>query len=153
MSTVPADDQPAASGVMVAQPVLDRIERLEPAQQHAVAVAIQSIGKVEGAPIRIDVPDGPPGAEYMALGSPDPDAPLVIYRRRAAGQMGFEYLVTALLEPDKYQQYKQAEREHLLDDPGFKTLVRGIEDGGAAYVAGRVLGDSGNISSGSGRQY
>lgn len=151
MTAVPADDQPVASGVMVAQPVLDRIERLDPAQQHAVALAIQSIGQVEGAPIRIDVPDGPPAAEYMALAPADPDAPLVIYRRLAARQ-GYDYLVTALLEPDKYQQYKQAERDHLLDDPAFKTLVRGIEAGGAAYVAGRVLGDSSIINSGSGRR-
>jgi len=133
-----------ATDVLVAQTVLDRMDQLDPVRQDAVARAIQAVGQAPAAPIRIDVPDGPPGAEYMALAPSDPDAPLVIYRKLHEGQSnpGFAYLVTALLDADKYQQYKQVEAARLLDDPAFKALVQGLAVGGLAYLVARWLSNS-----------
>lgn len=127
MSAAPISDPPVASDVLVAQTVLDRLGKLaetEPEQAEAVARAIQTVGRAQAAPIRIDLPNGPPGAKYMALAPSDPDAPVIIYRAlipdvdRRSG-----WLVTALLPPTEYRQYREAERTGLLDDPMFQTLM------------------------------
>ncbi len=138
MSTAPTSDSTVASDVLVAQTVLDRLSKLaeaDPEKAEAVAQAIQSVGRVPAATIRIDLPDGPRGAKYMALAPSDPDAPVIIYRSLIPGvdQQVPGWLVTALLSPTEYQRYREAERTGLLDDPAFqKLMLAGL---GAAAIA------------------
>lgn len=135
MSTTPAGELPTASGVLVAQAVLDRLGTLaktDPEQAAVVAKAIQSVGQAKAVPIRIDLAGGPAGAKYMALAPSDPDAPVIIFRERIPGvDGGAGWLVTSLLPRDEYQQYRQAESTGLLDDPVFQSLML---LGGAALV-------------------
>lgn len=130
MSAAPTSDPPVASDVLVAQAVLDRLNRLaetDPDQADAVARAIQTVGRARAAPIRIDLPNGPPGAKYMALAPSDPDAPVIIYRALIPGvDHGSGWLVTALLPPTEYRQYREAESTGLLDDPMFQKLMIGL---------------------------
>lgn len=127
MSAAPISDPPVASDVLVAQAVLDRLDKLaetDPDQAEAVARAIQTVGRAQAAPIRIDLPNGLPGAKYMALAPSDPDAPVIIYRALIPGvDRGSGWLVTALLSPTEYRRYREAESTGLLDDPMFQKLM------------------------------
>jgi hypothetical protein len=106
--------------VEVAETVVSRMEQLPAHQAEAVARAIARVPTDPGVPIRIDVPGGPPGPNYKALAPEDPDAPIVIYHQeRTRGN----WLVVALLDRDKYQEYRQAEKTNLFDDPAFQTLM------------------------------
>lgn len=117
MSGVPISDPPVASDVLVSQAVLDRLDELaetEPEKADSAARAIQSVGRVPAAPIRIDLPGGPRGAKYVALVPADPDAPVIIYRALIPEvDTGSGWLVTALLSPTEYQRYREAERTGL----------------------------------------
>lgn len=127
MSSTSASPLPTTPDVLVAQAVLDRLEALAttgPEQAAAVAQGIQSVGQAKAVPIRIELAGGPAGAKYMALAPSDPDAPVIIYRQRIPGvDGGAGWLVTSLLPRDEYQQYRQAERTGLLDDPLFQALM------------------------------
>ena len=127
MNAAPIDDTPVTSDVLVAQAVLDRLEMLaeaNPEQAATVAHAILTVGQAKAAPIRIDLPNGPSGSKYMALAPSNPDAPVIIYRRRVPEvDGGSGWLVTALLPREEYQQYREAERTGLLDDPTFQKLL------------------------------
>jgi hypothetical protein len=128
VSAAPISDSPVASDVLIAQTVLDRLNKLaetDPAKAEAVARAIQTVGQAPAArPIRIDLPNGPPGAKYMALASSDPDAPVIIYRALIPGVDSRDgWLVTALLPPVEYRHYREAESTGLLDDPAFQKLM------------------------------
>lgn len=127
MSAAPVSDPPVASGVLIAQTVLDRLNELaqtQPEQAEAVARAIQEVGRAPGAPIRIDRSNGPPGAQYMALASSNPDAPVIIYRAHMPDvDEPPGWLVTALLPAAEYRQYREAEKTGLLDDPLFQKLM------------------------------
>jgi hypothetical protein len=111
----------AQDDVEVAETVVRRMEELNPLQADAVARAIGTVGQDQGKPIRIDLPGGPPGLPYKALTPADPNAPVLIYRSSGNGT----WLVTALLDRDKYLAYRQAERANLLDDPTFRALIIG----------------------------
>jgi hypothetical protein len=106
--------------VEVAETVVTRMEQLPSHQAESVARAIAAVPADQGVPIRIDVPDSPSGRKYKALAPEDPDAPVVIYCREPI--LG-NWLVVALLDRDKYQQYRHAESANLLDDPAFKALM------------------------------
>jgi hypothetical protein len=135
VTATPASDSPIAADVLVAQAVLDRLEALaatDPGQAASVAEAVQSVGRAKAVPIRIDLAGGPAGARYMALAPSDPDAPVVIYRQRIPeADDGAGWLVTSLVPRDEYQQYRQAERTGLLDDP----IVRGVMLAGGVALA------------------
>jgi hypothetical protein len=141
VSAAPIEDLPVASDVLVAQAVLDRLEKLadaNPEQAAAVAEAILTVGEAKAVPIRIDLPNGPPGAKYMVLAPSDPDAPVIIYRPRIpAVDGGPGWLVTALLPRDEYQQYREAERTGLLDDPTFQKLMLAALALGIIWLASR----------------
>jgi hypothetical protein len=136
-----ASDLPVASDVMVAQAVLDKLDRLaetDPDQAEAVARAIQTVGRAKAAPIRIDLPNGPRGAKYMALAPSDPDAPVIIYRALIPGVDNRPgWLVTTLLPPSEYQRYREAERSGLLDDPAFQKLMLAGLAAAAAWFLSR----------------
>lgn len=141
MSAAPIDELSTASDVLVAQAVLDRLEKLadaNPEQAAAVAQAILTIGQAKAVPIRIDPPKAPPGTKYMALAPSDPDAPVIIYRQRNPKvDSGPGWLVTALLSRDEYQQYREAERTGLLDDPAFQALLVAAAALGVIWLASR----------------
>lgn len=118
---------PVASDVLVSEAVLDRFTKLaetDPDQAEAVAAAIQKVGRAKAAPIKMHVPNGPPGAKYMALAASDPDAPVIIYRALADEEEHAPgWLVTTLLSPTEYRHYREAENTGLLDDPVFQSLM------------------------------
>jgi hypothetical protein len=127
MSTASISDSPIASDVLIAQAVLDRLEKLAETsseQATAVAAAIQNVGRAKASSIKIHVSNGPPGAKYMALAPSDPDAPVIIYRALTQGEDHAPgWLVTTLLSPDEYRRYREAESTGLLDDPMVQGLL------------------------------
>lgn len=137
-------DVPVASNVAVAETVVRQVAALPEPQQRAVAYAIQTVGTAPGSPVKLTVPGSPPGARYMALASPDPDAPVIVYRAKVQGhdQDAPGWLVTTLLSADKFRLYKEAERKNLLDEPIVQSLIKGAIIGAVGYVILRAITDS-----------
>lgn len=124
MSALPLD---STQQVLLARPVSERLVELgreNPRHAAAVRQAIRSISTAEGSPIRIDDTGAPPGAQYRAIASPLPEAPIVIYRQLIpAADKAEGWLVTSLLPPAEYLNYREAEEAGLLDDPVFRALL------------------------------
>jgi hypothetical protein len=111
----------------------------DPEKARAVDEAIRQIPNGAGNPVRVDVPDAPTDREYRAIVPADAGAPVVFYRSLAANPDG-GWLVTALMDQDKYEDYRRAERSGLLDTP----LVREAASAAATAAGGTVssLNDS-----------
>lgn len=112
-----------ASGVLVSQAVLNKMQDLPGAVARAVAEAIVQIPVVAHVPIRLDVPGDPPGTQYFALSPRGTPRPVVIYRESLPDESG-RWLVTALMDQDAYDKYWRG----LSDD----VVVRGIASAVAA---------------------
>lgn len=111
------------------RPVAVAIRELrESDRRKAVAVdeAIRHIPD-SGEPLRIDVPGGPPDRQYFAIAPRRPDAPVVVYRELEPdeGSDG-EWLVTTLIERDKYREYLRAEQHGLLDTPMVREVTTSV---------------------------
>lgn len=107
------------SGIRVASPVITELRNMraaDPGKARVVDEAIRQVPNGAGDPIRIDVQGAPPGREYRAIVPSAADAPVVIYRRLASHEGG-DWLVTTLIDRDKYDDYRRAERNGLLDNP------------------------------------
>lgn len=135
---------PVATNVAVAETVLEQLAALPEQQQEAVAYAIQTVGTAPGIPVKLTVPGSPQGARYMALATPNPDAPVIVYRAMVEGHDDGApgWLVTTLLSADKFKLYKEAERKNLLDDPTVQALIKGAIVGAVGYVILRAIADA-----------
>jgi hypothetical protein len=121
MNAMAADDMPAATDVLVADTVLAQLDALDPPVQQIVARTIQTVGRADGAvPFSLTVPDSPPGAQYLALSTPDPNAPVIIYREitPAETSLNGRWLVTTLLSVENYLAYKQLQQRYQQELPG-----------------------------------
>ena len=145
VSTAAAETASEVSGVQVAQPVLRKLRSMERQVAAAVTRTILRIPQDTGKPIRLDVPDDPPGREYLALLPDLQEAPAVIYRRENPG-----WLVTALMDRDKYRAYRQAEQKGLLDDPVVRFAATAALVAAGIYLAGRALGQGSGGGTGAG---
>jgi hypothetical protein len=129
VSAVAADDVSTMAGVEISQSVMRRLRSTEPAVAAEITRTVLRIPRENGTLIRLDVPNDPPGRSYFALAPEDTLAPVVIYRRD-----GDKFLVTALMDREKYSAYRQVEQQGLLDDPVVKLAAAG------GLVAGFVRG-------------
>jgi hypothetical protein len=121
---------------------MEKLRSMERPIAAAVTRTILRIPTTNGKPIQLDVSDDSTDREYLALLPPNSQAPAVIYRRDGDG-----WLVTALMDRDKYRAYRQAERTGLLDDPVVRFAAA------AALVAagiGIIVGSRAGQGSGTG---
>lgn len=122
--TPPADENP---DVLVAEPVIDRLNDMATDQAAAVARAILQLPRGRSEPIRLDVPGDPPGTVYFALTpAGSREAPVVIYRE-SFGEPG-KWLVTALMDRDAYSHYTHG----LAGDAFVQGLARVVAAGTAS---------------------
>lgn len=136
-STADIPTPETATDVLVARTVIDQMHELPPSQAATVARAIQAIGQVQGEPISINLTDLPPDTKHYALTPDDDQAPIIIYRSIPPGERHAKWRVTTLMNRDDYNEYRQAERRGLLDDPVVKALIKaGIAVGVALAING-----------------
>lgn len=131
-----------ANDVLVADSVLAQLDALSPAVQEIVAWTIQDVGRTEGAvPVNLTVPDSPPGAEYMALSTSDPDAPVIIYRAVTSAETNLNgrWLVTTLLSAENYAKYRRIQQEFPFGDETRSQLVGSEDYGRLMDVAVRAV--------------
>jgi hypothetical protein len=95
----------------------------EPQKARMVDALIRRIPDEPGEPVRIEVPGAPPDRDYRAIVPPDLDVPVVIYRRLQSDDgVDGDWLVTTLIDRDVYEEYLQAERRGLLDNPTVRQI-------------------------------
>src|SRR6202042_3897737 len=90
----PADENP---DVLVADPVIARLDDLPRDDAAAVARAILHLPRGRSEPIRLNVPGDPPGIVYFALVPGSREAPVAIYRESLPAEQG-KWRVTALMD-------------------------------------------------------
>lgn len=122
--TPPAEKNP---DVLVADPVIDRLDRMDSDDAAVVARAILQLPRGRSEPIWLNVPGDPPGTVYFALiPAGSRHAPVAIYREQR-GRPG-KWLVTALMDQGAYYQY----RNGLADDTFVQGLARAVAAGTAS---------------------
>ncbi len=99
--------------------VADEINGLPKAQADAVRDTIKRIGQDVGEPV--DLPDAPPGTEYLALTPVNREAPVVIYRPMLPKEDG-DWLVTSLIAPDQYKAWQRIVRA-ALENPALTATA------------------------------
>jgi hypothetical protein len=138
------EETPDGTGVLVADTVFTQMNALPGPIQEIVARTILSVGTASGAvPVDLTVPDSPPGAQYMALSTPDPDAPVIIYREITSDEQGLEgrWLVTTLLAPAVFRQYRRAGRMVYFPDTSTLVNLSKAEPAELNDVALRAIGE------------
>jgi hypothetical protein len=96
----------------------------EPRKAQAVEDLIKSIPHTRSEPVRIDVPGAPHGREYLAALPYDRDAPVVIYRHLQPDESpDGDWLVTALVDRDEYNEYQRAAMQGILDNPAVREIT------------------------------
>jgi hypothetical protein len=124
---------------------MEKLRSMDRPEAATVTRTILRIPKAKGKPIQLDVPNDPADREYLALLPTNPEAPVVIYRRDGDG-----WLVTALMDRDKYRAYRQAERTGLLDDPVVRfAAAAALVAAGIGILAGSRAGQGSNTGAGS----
>lgn len=79
----------------------------------------------------------------MALSTPDPDAPVIIYREITPDDQGLDgkWLVTTLLAPAVFRQYRRAGRMVFFPDTNTLVSLSKAEPGELNDVALRAIGE------------
>jgi hypothetical protein len=139
------------SGIRVTSPVNSHLREMrlaDPQKARATDEAIRRIPEGAGDPIRIDVPDAPPGREYRAIVPNGNGAPVVIYRRlEPSDGVDGDWLVTTLIDRDKYGEYLRAEMSGLLDAPVVRDVATSVAGTVSSILVnsrpGRASGGSG----------
>jgi hypothetical protein len=109
--------------VIVARAVVDAIRTLLPPHSSAIWRTLERLDDLRGELIRLNVPSGPPGSEWLAVVPPDdPAAPAIIYRRMPQGDGG-GWRVAALMPRDDYDRYKLAEQQGIFQDPDVRIAA------------------------------
>ncbi len=126
------------SGIQATRPMnaaLRELREADPVKARAVDDAIKHI-PLGAEPVRIDVPGGPPDRQYLAMVPYGRGAPVVIYRRLEPddGADG-DWLVTTLIERDKYDEYQRAEQKGILDAPVVKEMAMSVAGTVSALTA------------------
>ena len=119
---------------------LRELRAASPQKARAVQELIEKIPHIPSEPVRIEVPGAPKNREYLAAFPYERDAPVVIYRHlqpddRAEG----DWLVTALIDRDEYEEYRHAEMRGILDNPAVRHITGRL----AGTVATIINADSG----------
>jgi hypothetical protein len=127
-------DSPPTSGIRVARPVIDELRRMtDPNVAAALRRYINSIPHSAGVPI--DIPDPPPGTQYLAIVPEEQELPVIVYRPTLPDERG-EWLITALLGRDTYEQQRQAEKRGLLQNDAVRAGIKAA----AVAAVGAVIG-------------
>src|ERR1022692_1137041 len=114
-----AQPEGTPANVRLAQPADEQVQELPSPLADAVMATIHSVGIVQGDPIRLTPRSG---LRYFALAPADPAAPVVIYRAATSSESG-GWLVTGLMDRDKYDVYREAERAGVLAQPEYQAVI------------------------------
>jgi len=118
-----------------------------PQTAQVIDAAIKSIPDTRGEPVRVVGLEPQQERKYLAAVPPGYDAPVVIYRPLEPGEgpQG-DWLVTALVNRDEYEEYRRAEMRGILDDPtvrvwsarlgGTVATIINSDQGGTRYGGG-----------------
>ncbi|HVB45232.1 MAG TPA: hypothetical protein VNF47_21360 [Streptosporangiaceae bacterium] len=125
-------------GVRVTRAAMEELWKItNPAQGGTLRRLIVGIPQAEGIPV--DISGAPPGTQYLAIVSDDPELPVIVYRPTLPDEEG-EWLVTALLDRDTYQQQKQAEKRGLLQNDTVRAGIQAAAMAAAAIAIGMLIG-------------
>jgi hypothetical protein len=151
MGEMAAEDAPGAAdargeaGVLVADTVLKQMDVLDPAVQQIVARTIQTVGQENGAvPVSLTVPGSPAGAQYLALSTPDPRAPVIIYRQITPAETNLhgKWLVTTLLSAENYLTYNKLQLQRQFSGAEAMQELSVDDHGQLNRVALRAVAES-----------
>lgn len=133
-------DSPPASGIRVTRPVMDELWKIaDPGEGAALRRYINSIPQAVGTPV--DIPGAPPGTQYLAIVPEESELPVIVYRPALPDEQG-EWLVTALLPRETYQQQKQAEKRGLLQNDTVRAGILAAALAAAGIAVGILTGEA-----------
>jgi hypothetical protein len=154
MGTAAAASEPgqqtAGSAIRVTSLVSNELRKMreaDPARARAVDDAIRRIPAGGGEPVRINVPDAPPGRKYFAIAPNRGDAPVVIYRSLEPDDgAGEGWLVTTLISQSEYRDYRQAEWRGIVDSPVVREVAARAAGTVATIISAPLIRASGVVS-------
>lgn len=106
---------------------LRELRAASPQKARAVQELIDSIPDIPSEPVRIEVPGAPKNREYLAAFPYERDAPVVIYRHlQPDDHAEGDWLVTALIDRNEYEEYRHAELRGIVDNPAVRHIAGGL---------------------------
>jgi hypothetical protein len=118
----------------------------DPRKASSVDAAIRSIPRSMGEPLRIPLP-GTGARKYQAILPAESDAPAVVYRRLGPDEdVDGNWLVTALIDRNEYEEYRHAERRGIVDNPVVGKIAVTIAGTASSIVANAMPENTGRGS-------